>query len=510
MAQEVLSALDGSEGQWPNSWQLATKLGVKHDEVVGALKSLEAREYVTLTQNRESRFELTAEGREYAEKGMPERRLLDELVRRGGSAERSELEVAFGPSFKVALQNGLKKLFVISKTAVEVLPEISSAAFPDVEVKTLGELATSQFFDGRFCELSERKELKQLQRRKLFEVKTLNYYQPARGPNFSPKLVVQRADLTAEDLASEAWRDSRQFKPINLGALGKEIVAGGLHPLLKMRSTFRQVLLEMGFEEMRTDSFVESAFWNFDALFQPQQHPARDAQDTFFLRQPAVAEMHGAELKEYFEQVRSVHESGFTIGKEQSLGWQCEWSPAEARKNILRTHTTAVSARYLRQLAEEYTRTGVFRPRKLFSIDRVYRNETLDSTHLAEFHQIEGLIIGKRLGLGHLKAFIRAFYARIGITEMRFKPAYNPYTEPSMEIFCFHPLLGRQVEIGNSGVFRPEMLRTMGWPADVSVIAWGLSLERPAMLHFGCANIRELLGNRVTLRSIREAPVVTF
>lgn len=161
-------------------------------------------------------------------------------------------------------------------------------------------------------------------------------------------------------------------------------------------------------------------------------------------------------------------------------------------------------------MAQEYKRTGVFVPRKLFSIDKVFRNETLDATHLAEFNQVEGLIIGKELGLAQLKTFIKDFFNKIGIDKIRFKPAYNPYTEPSMEIFVEHPQLGKVIEIGNSGVFRPEMLKPMGWPEDVCVIAWGLSLERPAMIRYQCANIRELVGHKVDAKSVKNSPVVSL
>jgi phenylalanyl-tRNA synthetase alpha chain len=144
-----------------------------------------------------------------------------------------------------------------------------------------------------------------------------------------------------------------------------------------------------------------------------------------------------------------------------------------------------------------------FKPTKYFSIDRVFRNETLDATHLAEFHQCEGLIADRNIGLSHLMGMVAAFYKKIGITKLKYKPAFNPYTEPSLEIFGYHPTLKRWVEIGNSGVFRPEMLRPMGLPEDVNVIAWGLSLERPTMIHYGLNNIRDLFGHKVSLTSTK-------
>jgi|TARA_B100001142_G_scaffold321343_1_gene367839 phenylalanyl-tRNA synthetase alpha chain len=93
------------------------------------------------------------------------------------------------------------------------------------------------------------------------------------------------------------------------------------------------------------------------------------------------------------------------------------------------------------------------------------------------------------------------------MTELRFKPAFNPYTEPSMEIFAYHPMLKKWVEVGNSGMFRPEMMLPMGMPPDVNVIAWGLSLERPTMIMYGIDNIRDLFGSKMQISSVKNNPV---
>jgi len=172
------------------------------------------------------------------------------------------------------------------------------------------------------------------------------------------------------------------------------------------------------------------------------------------------------------------------------------------KKNILRTHTTAVSSRMLYKLSQ-----GGFTPKKYFSIDRVFRNEAIDQTHLAEFHQIEGLVADYNLTLGHLIGILSEFFKKLGIEKLRFKPAYNPYTEPSMEVFSYHEGLKKWVEIGNSGVFRPEMLLPMGLPPDVSVVAWGLSLERPTMIRYGISNIRDLVGHKLSLDFVKKNPV---
>jgi len=249
----------------------------------------------------------------------------------------------------------------------------------------------------------------------------------------------------------------------------------------------------MGFVEMRTNRWVESSFWNFDALFQPQQHPARDAHDTFFISAPAIGPEAQAPPADYVARVQAMHERG----GEGSIGYRYNWSLAEAQKNILRTHTTAVSSRTLFELAKD------FKPRKFFSIDRVFRNEALDATHLAEFHQIEGVIIGPDLTLGDLIGTIKEFFERVGVTKIKFKPAYNPYTEPSMEVFAYHEVLHKWVEIGNSGMFRPEMLLPMGLPPNVRAIAWGFGLERPTMIKYGINNIRDLCGHKLDLNFVK-------
>ncbi len=248
---------------------------------------------------------------------------------------------------------------------------------------------------------------------------------------------------------------------------------------------------------MPTQRYVESSFWNFDSLFQPQSHPARDAHDTFFLTKPQQCLSLPAD---YLERVRHTHENGL----EGSFGYGPGWSIEETKKNILRTHTTAISSQMLYKIANQ---PGGFKPMKYFSIDRVFRNETLDATHLAEFHQVEGVIADYNIGLNHLLGIMDTFFSKIGLTKLKYKPAFNPYTEPSLEIFGYHPTLKRWVEIGNSGVFRPEMLEPMGLPKDVSVIAWGLSLERPTMIYYDVKNIRELFGSKVSIQSTKNNPI---
>ncbi|KAK4456478.1 tRNA synthetases class II core domain (F)-domain-containing protein [Cladorrhinum samala] len=349
-----------------------------------------------------------------------------------------------------------------------------------------------------------------LKKRKLLKLQKVISFKITKGPKFALKLVKEETDLTAEMLASGAWKTAT-FKPYNFKALGADQHAGALHPLNKVRHEFRQIFFEMGFTEMPTNQFVETGFWNFDALFVPQQHPARDLQDTFYVSDPPkagrptkVSPEDKQDYDEYFENVKQVHQDG----KFGSIGYRYPWSEDESLRLVLRTHTTSISTAMLHKLAGQKTADGRVPPARYFSIDRVFRNETVDATHLCEFHQVEGVIADYGLTLGGLMEFMDMFFGAMGVTDLRYKPAYNPYTEPSMEIFSYHKGLNKLIEIGNSGIFRPEMLEAMGLPRDMIVFGFGLSLERPTMIKYGISNIRELLGHQVDLNFVQRNPAV--
>lgn len=465
------------------SLELANELNVPHTDIVGVLKSLNVIEFANIEQLETKRWELTADGETYIEKGTPEKRLFDTLPAGGVNMKdmAKDIDTKLGQGYGKD-----KGWFTIDKGMLKKAVE----TVKDEDVELLKDIQAGKEPSEEF--------IKHLQKRKTIKLSVVKYYAVTKGPKFALTLPKLATDLTHDMILKGTWA-TEQFKKYNFNALGKEIDLGNLHPLMKVRTQFREVLLEMGFEEMPTNQYVESSFWNFDTLFTPQSHPVRDSHDTFFIREPAVAQIPD---KQYWEKTRDVHEKGGF----DSIGWRYNWQDKEAQRNILRTHTTAVSARMLFALAQEKE----FKPKKYFSIDRVFRNETLDATHLAEFHQVEGLIADRGLGFSHLKTVISVFFKKIGLEKIKFKPAYNPYTEPSAEIFAFHPLLNRWVEIGNSGVFRPEMLGAMGLPSDVNVIAWGLSLERPTMIQYDIDNIRNLFGHSVSVKEIRANPICCF
>ncbi|XP_011497781.1 PREDICTED: probable phenylalanine--tRNA ligase alpha subunit [Ceratosolen solmsi marchali] len=483
LSEKILDYIDKHDKD--DSVNLSKYFNVDYQKIVGAIKSLQAFENLIDVQI-ESRKEwiLTEEGQHVVEHGSHEAAVYNAVPADTNGIRQADI-LAKVPYAKVGLSKALAASWVeLVKDKNDAILRRKVHSISDDIQKNLKELKTLS--DDLKKEYKKRKLIKE----NIVKVMTIE-----KGSNFSIKVDKPEADLTADLLINDAWK-GKNFKPINLDSRGTVIEVGHLHPLLKIRSEFRKIFLEMGFEEMPTNNYVESSFWNFDALFQPQQHPARDAHDTFFISEPAVSTSFP---EDYLKRVQKVHSEG-AYG---SQGYGYDWKIEEAQKNLLRTHTTAVSARMLYKLMQQ----GEFQPVRYFSIDRVFRNETLDATHLAEFHQVEGVIADYNLTLGDLIGTLYEFFKKLGITKLEFKPAYNPYTEPSMEIFCFHEGLGKWIEIGNSGMFRPEMLLPMGLPENVNVIAWGLSLERPTMIKYKLNNIRDLVGPKIDLEMVQNDPL---
>eukprot|EP00053_Salpingoeca_punica_P010537 m.94789 g.94789 ORF g.94789 m.94789 type:complete len:495 (+) comp15423_c0_seq1:108-1592(+) len=487
--QVILDALAKSGSI--NSYDFARSLNVDHQDVIGVLKSLNSFGGLIESSDKVSEnLVLTEEGEAIKAHGSHEAQVYN-IVPANGILQ-SELQAlpaykAMGSLAEIGFSKAIKsKWLQVAKDKAAGTVTITRA------VPSIDDVVKTQL--SNLSSLSE-DAIKDFVKRKLVVKQTIKSLDVRKGAAFTTTPVRKDGDLTAEMIADGSWK-TRSFKQFNLESVGVPPAAGVLHPLLKVRSEYRQIFLEMGFEEMPTNKFIESSFWNFDALFQPQQHPARDMHDTFFISDPAKTVTFP---EDYLERVKTVHEKG-GFG---SQGYGYDWDRNEAEKNILRTHTTAISSRMLYELAKK-----PFKPVKYFSIDRVFRNETLDATHLAEFHQIEGVIADRNLTLGDLMGVLSNFFERLGMGgNLKFKPAYNPYTEPSMEVFSYHDGLGKLVEVGNSGVFRPEMLRPMGLPEDVVVIAWGLSLERPTMIKYKYDNIRDLVGPKVDLDLARANPV---
>tara|TARA_B100001758_G_scaffold161409_1_gene139182 strand:+ start:98 stop:1627 length:1530 start_codon:yes stop_codon:yes gene_type:complete len=290
-------------------------------------------------------------------------------------------------------------------------------------------------------------------------------------PSSELEEVVKIAEITPELLQSDNWKNA-EFRPYDVSLEASMPRSGRSHPMQALIERIRSIFLEMGFSEL-VDDYVQTAGWNMDALFIPQDHPAREMQDTFYLDNPKQIDLDSKLLADW----KAIHEHG---GDTESTGWGGEFDPEISQKGLLRTHTTVNTIQYLANNPEKSCR--------VFAIDRVFRKESIDKTHLPEFHQIEGIIMEPGANLGMLVTTLKTFYEKMGYPEVRVRPAYFPYTEPSLEVEV--KWRGKWLELGGAGIFRPEVTEPLG--IKDPVCAWGMGLERLAMLVLGLDDIRQL------------------
>jgi len=286
--------------------------------------------------------------------------------------------------------------------------------------------------------------------------------------------------ITAQDLKTGAWKNKEYRNyDVTLNVPAKNY--GKKHFVNEAIEYIKQVWLELGFKEMQGTN-AQTAFWDLDALYVPQDHPAREMQDTFYLEKSETEQD-----KELFKKVKAAHENGGDTG---STGWQYEFSKEESEQLLLRTHTTALSAQTLKRIAEGKEKT----PGKYFAVGPVFRNEDLDWKHLFEFHQVEGIVVEKGANFRHLLGYLELFFTKLGYEKVRVRPAHFPYTEPSAEVDGWHPVKKQWVELGGAGLFRPEVTKTL-LGEDISVLAWGIGMERSITEYYGITDLRELYGN---------------
>ncbi len=293
--------------------------------------------------------------------------------------------------------------------------------------------------------------------------------------------------LTSELLVGGGWREV-DLRPYDVRLESEPTFPGKSHPLVRVFQKTRRVFFELGFSEI-VSPYVESSFWDFDALFQPQDHPAREMQDTFYIARPERCRLPDQEV---VEAVRRTHEDGGDTG---SVGWGYRWDRDLAARPVLRTHTTATT---IRALAENPNP-----PRKVFCVGPVFRRETVDYKHLPMFHQVDGIIIDENASFATLLGTLRAFYTKMGFRKFQFRPGFFPYTEPSVEVFVWSEKKQDWVEMGGSGMFRPEVTEPFG--CKTPVLAWGLGLERLAMFQYDLGSIGELY--RARLSWLKETPL---
>jgi phenylalanyl-tRNA synthetase alpha chain len=294
--------------------------------------------------------------------------------------------------------------------------------------------------------------------------------------------------LTMEDLQTGAWKE-KKYRAFDVTAEVPSIASGKEHFVQEAIDYIRSIWIEMGFMEME-GNMVQTAFWNLDALFVPQDHPSRETQDTFYLETPGRSPIPRA----IFDRVREAHETGGNTG---SKGWRYTFSRTETEQLLLRTQTTALSAQTLLKIKDGKAPM----PGKYFVIGKVFRNEALDWKHLFEFHQVEGIVVDPNVTFAQLVGYLKIFFAKMGFPKIRFRPHHFPYTEPSVEVDVWNERKGEWVELGGAGVFRPEVTKTL-LGEEVPVLAWGLGLERIIVEYFDLHDLRDLYRNDI--KQLRE------
>lgn len=464
---------------------------LKDVEVVRALQWLEAKGIIKINMQGREIVSLTNLGKEYSVKGLPEKKFLESLK-------------GITPSSKIPLSNqelGVCIGLLKRNNAIKLVPgkelsfEITDIGREMLEGKWPFESLLKKLPAPLGLLSKEEKELfLQLKSRgiatsdmeKGMSVSLTELGKSLQNVKFSGKDIIDV--LTPKMLADNSWK-GKDFRRYDLKFDVPKIYAGRLHPLQETISQIRKIFLNMGFKEME-GPLIETAFWCMDSMWIPQDHPAREVQDTFYLP------YKGTIPKELARKVAEMHETGGQCG---SKGYGYKWNEDLAKQLLLRTHTTATTFRFFGEKKPKF-------PAKYFYIGRIFRNEAIDATHLPEFHQSEGFIMDEDLTLRDLMGYIKEFYNLMGIHKIKFRPAYNPYTEPSMECIGYNEQLGKWVELINSGIFRPEALEPYG--INVPVIAWGLGVERLAMMLSQQKDIRNMLGASGDLNWFRNSKMV--
>ena len=456
--------------------EIAKSSNLDRDAVNRALSWLYTKDLVKIEERIIEEVSLLNEGKEYIEKGLPERRILSIIGNEASIKEiqdklrKDEIEIGLGWLRR-------KGLISLEKGRITVL---SRKKTEDEKLLELLKKKTTLNSDDLDSELSRGLDMLRNRKRvvKISEKKMIFALPTKKGMELGRSMFRGSvSQLTPDMLISGEWKRKR-FRRYDVNVYVKPQFPAKKHPLRRLIDQIRDIFVAMGFKEIK-GPLIESAFWNFDSLFVPQDHPARDMHDTFYLENPEEIDIE--DFERFKDVIKKTHENGWTTG---STGWGGKWNEGVARKALMRTHTTAVTCRYLTKLKREDL------PVKVFCIGKTFRNEAIDYKHLPEFYQVEGIVVDENVNFRNLLGILKEFYDRMGF-RIRFRPAYFPYTEMSVEPEVFLEEKGEWIELGGAGIFRPEVVKPLlGF--DCPVLAWGLGLDRVAALNMGLNDIRDL------------------
>lgn len=493
--KQVLNELEKNSDATPEEISKNTGLNIK--SVMSATGSLAAKEIIEVEKDIDEIVSLTEDGKKVAEFGLPERRVLDILVKEkelpmGKLAELSgiskdETGIAIGwlnRKHWASVDKGVIKITELGLESEKILGNDEKLLKELLGVDSLIKADLNEDFIDGFKLLNNRKNILDIKKDTKHSFKVLDKGLKIFDVGF--KIQKQATQLTHQQLKDGTWKDL-QYRPYDINAQAPEIFPGKGHPLRRIIEEIREIFLHLGFTETNR-AILDSAFWNFDSLFQPQDHAAREMQDTFYVKNPSICDL--PDDAELIAKTAEVHETGGDTG---SIGWQYDWDEDVARQSVLRTHTTGISTKYLYENEP---------PFKMFSVGRVFRRETITYKHLPEFHQVEGLVGAPGISYQNLLGILKEFYKKLGF-EVRFRPAYFPYTYLSTECEVYLEEKESWIELGGCGMFRPEVLEPLG--IKVPALAFGLGIERLAMIRYDISDIRMLY--KSDIKWLRNLPI---
>jgi len=462
--------------------ELIKHSGLQEVEVMRALQWLENKNLIKINKQLEEGIFLDKNGEIYLKEGLPEFKLLKALtkeltlqkIQETTTLNPNEINISLG-ILKRRLAIELKKGKVkITENGKRILNKGS------LEQELLKKLPLNpkNLTDEQKFAYHELKTRKDIIRTDI--IKNITILLTSSGEALQKqKLDLNLIDsLTPQVIKSGTWKNNK-FRRYDIKINVPKIYPGKRHFVNQALNYTKRIWLDMGFKEM-TGPMIGSSFWNFDALFTAQDHPVRDLQDTFYLNKKGKLPEN-----KIVNKVKSVHENG---GDTKSKGWGYKWDPEEAKKLVLRTHTTILSAQTLAKLKKEDL------PAKFFAVGKCFRNETVDWSHLFEFNQTEGIVIDENMDFKHLLGYLREFFNKMGFEKIRARPAYFAFTSPSLEIDVFHPIHKKWWELGGAGIFRPEVVKPL-LGKEIPVLAWGLGIGRIISDYYEIKDIRDLYKN---------------
>jgi phenylalanyl-tRNA synthetase alpha chain len=465
---------------------LVASTGLSIDQIRRGVEWLKFKGLIKVQQISTERVFLGPEGVEAAKYGLPERRLVNSLidgnvtlaqVLASGAIKNKEINAAIAGARRNQWIQLIEGKMAPTPSATEHSPEeiFLNNIREGIEVSKLTE--------------DEKHVLDQIKKRPyLIEIRVERASRISLTDSARQILAMLNQEnlerrLTTELITSGKWKQTK-FGALDVEASTPIIYPGRRHPLIDIIEEVKEIFVGLGFSEIE-GPLIQSGFWNFDALFTPQDHPAREMQDTFYIsaqRQPIPAS------KDQILKVSRAHRQR----------WNSIWDVQESQRLVLRTHTTPVTIQHLAKVKSEAGR--------FFSVGKVFRNEKVSYKHLVEFHQIEGVATAPHASLRELMGLQKEFYSKMGIKYIKFWPTFFPYTEPSLQSMVYNEKLEKWVELFGMGIFRPEVTTPLG--IKTPVLAWGGGIERIAMLRFGLDDVRELYGNKLAwLRSVPKCPL---